>query len=176
MAVETEAAARSQPVSIAPRDILARLTSLKSMDAGEMKALWRRLNDHEPPPFNKRYLESRLAWRIQELAFGGLKPETVRRLEKLGEQLDGGREAVRKKSVNDRPVAGTRLLREWRGNEYTVTVLTDAFEWEGRPYTSLSAVARAITGTNWNGQVFFGLKRPTHGAQDKGPVHASARS
>ena len=56
------------------------------------------------------------------------------------------------------PIAGTRLLREWQGVEHTVTVLTEGYEWQGRPYRSLSAVARAITGTRWNGLVFFGLK------------------
>ena len=57
-----------------------------------------------------------------------------------------------------RPIAGTRLVRHWQGVEHTVTVMNDGFEFEGRPYTSLSAIARAITGTRWNGLVFFGLK------------------
>ena len=57
-----------------------------------------------------------------------------------------------------RPVAGTRLVREYQGVEHTVTVLADGYEWQGRPYRSLSAIARAITGTRWNGLVFFGLK------------------
>ena len=56
------------------------------------------------------------------------------------------------------PIAGTRLLREWQGVEHTVTVLAEGYEWQGRPYRSLSAIARAITGTRWNGLVFFGLK------------------
>jgi hypothetical protein len=54
------------------------------------------------------------------------------------------------------PVVGTQLIREWRGVEHKVTVLADGFEWEGRRYNSLSAVARAITGTRWNGLTFFG--------------------
>ena len=56
------------------------------------------------------------------------------------------------------PIAGTRLIREWQGVEHVVTVTADGFEWQGRPYKSLSAIARAITGTRWNGWVFFGLK------------------
>ncbi len=67
----------------------------------------------------------------------------------------------------DKPVAGTRLVREHQGVEHIVTVLQDGYEWQGRPYKSLSAVARAITGTRWNGWAFFGLKR--HSA---GPPHA----
>jgi hypothetical protein len=139
--------------------IPARLAALKTMPAPDLKKQWRELFDSEPPPFNRRYLESRLAYRIQELAYGGLKPETVRRLERLGEELDGGDKKKRGiRADRDRPITGTRLLREWQGVEYVVTVTADGFEWKGRPYKSLSAIARAITGTRWNGWVFFGLK------------------
>jgi hypothetical protein len=61
------------------------------------------------------------------------------------------------------PVAGTRLLREWQGVEHTVTVLADGFDYDGRPYKSLSAIARAITGTRWNGWLFFGLRKQGRG-------------
>jgi len=138
--------------------ILARLTALKTTPTPRLKEQWRQLFDSEPPAFNRRYLESRLAYRIQELAYGGLKPETVRRLEKLGEELDGGRVNIRKRPANDRPVSGTRLIRDYQGVEHCVTVRDNDFEYQGRPYKSLSAIARAITGTQWNGLAFFGLK------------------
>ena len=145
--------------------IPARLAALKTTSTPDLKQQWRDLFDSEPPPFNRRYLESRLAYRIQELVYGGLKPETVKRLERLGEGLDGG---DRKKSGIradlDRPITGTRLLREWQGVEHLVTVTADGFDWQGRPYKSLSAIARAITGTRWNGWVFFGLKNHRRGA------------
>jgi hypothetical protein len=139
--------------------IPARLAALKATPTTELKQQWRELFETEPPPFNRRYLESRLAYRIQELAYGGLKPETIRRLEQLGEELDGGDRKKRSVHANrDRPITGTRLLREWQGVEQVVTVTADGFEWQGRPYRSLSAIARAITGTRWNGWTFFGLK------------------
>jgi len=138
--------------------VLGRLAALKTTPTPELKQQWRELFGKEPPPFNRGYIESRLAYRIQELVYGGLKPETVARLEALGEQLDGGNVVVRKTRADDRPIAGTRLIREWQGVEQTVTVLSDGYEWQGRPYKSLSAAARAITGTRWNGLVFFGLK------------------
>ena len=138
--------------------IPARLAALKTMQTPELKAQWRELFDSEPPPFNRRYLESRLAHRIQELAYGGLKPETVRRLEKLGEELDGGDRKKSRVRADAMPIVGTRLIREWQGAEHVVTVTADGYEWQGRPYKSLSAIARAITGTRWNGWVFFGLK------------------
>ena len=133
------------------RTLMSSTTLFFDLEAGDLAI-------GEPPAFNRRYLESRLAYRIQELAYGGLKPETIRRLEALGEQLDGGKIAVRKTRADERPIAGTRLIREWQGVEHTVTVMNDGYEWQGRPYKSLSAIARAIAGSRWNGWVFFGLK------------------
>jgi hypothetical protein len=142
-----------------PDPIPARVAALKTTPTLDLKQQWRELFDSEPPPFNRRYLESRLAYRIQELAYGGLKPETIRRLERLGEELDGGDKRKRGIRVDlDRPITGTRLLREWQGVEQIVTVTAVGYEWRGRPYKSLSAIARAITGTRWNGWTFFGLK------------------
>ena len=138
--------------------VLARLAALKTTPTPKLKEQWRQLFEGEPPAFNRRYLESRLAYRIQELAYGGLKPDTVRRLEKLGEELDGGRVDVRKRPANDRPISGTRLIRDYQGVEHCVTVRDNDFEYQGRPYKSLSAIARAITGTQWNGLTFFGLR------------------
>jgi len=136
--------------------ILARLAALKTATTPELREQWRSLFDSEPPRYNRRFLESRLAYRVQELAYGGLKPETIERLEALGEQLASGKRPTFRDE--HRPIAGTRLIREWQGVEHCVTVRDDDFEYQGRPYKSLSAVARAITGTRWNGWVFFGLK------------------
>lgn len=138
--------------------IPARLAALKTTPTLDLKKQWRDLFTTEPPPFNRQYLVSRLAYRIQELAYGGLKPETIRRLEKLGEELDGGDRKKSRIRADQMPIVGTRLIREYQGVEYVVTVTRDGFEWQGRPYQSLSSIARAITGTRWNGWVFFGLK------------------
>jgi hypothetical protein len=138
--------------------VLARLAALKTTPMPALKQQWRDLFDKEPPPYNRAFLKSRLAYRVQELAYGGLKQETIARLEALGEELDGGNIVKRRTRVDERPIAGTRLIREWQGVERCVTVRNEDFEFEGRPYKSLSAIARAITGTRWNGWVFFGLK------------------
>ena len=138
--------------------VLSRLAALKTTPTPDLRTMWRDLFDSEAPRYNRRFMESRLAYRIQELEYGGLKPATVARLEALGEQLDGGKIDVRRQRADDRPIAGTRLIREYQGIEHSVTVLADGFEYQGRPYRSLSAIARAITGTRWNGWTFFGLK------------------
>ena len=144
--------------AIPPADVLGRLAALKSASTPELKQQWRTLFGTEPPPYNRAFLQSRLAYRVQELAYGGLKPQTIARLEALGERLDGGNITVRRIRGDDKPIVGTRLVREYQGVEHHVTVLNDGFEYEGRPYQSLSAIARYITGTRWNGLLFFGLR------------------
>ena len=124
--------------------VLARLAALKTTPTPELRRQWRDLFESEPPRYNRRFLEVRIGYRLQELAYGGLRPETVKRLETLGEQLDGGDISVRRRRGNDRPITGTRLVREWQGVEHTVTVLADGYEWQGRPFKSLSAAARAM--------------------------------
>ena len=138
--------------------VLARVLALKTIPTPQLKQLWRDLFGKEPPPYNRRFLENRLAYRLQELAYGGLKASTVKRLEELGEQLDGGKKRVRSRRADDRPIAGTRLIREWQGTPYEVIVQPDHFEFQGKRYQSLSSIARAITGTIWNGWAFFGLR------------------
>jgi hypothetical protein len=119
--------------------------------------MWREMFLTEPPPFNRRFLETRLAYRIQELALGGLRRETIKRLEKLGEQLDGGKPDVRRRRIDGRPLAGTRLIREWDGQRHEVVVHVDDFEYAGQRYKSISRIAMVITGTNRNGWKFFGM-------------------
>ena len=151
--------ASQQTVAAIPHaDVLGRLAALKTTTTPDLKQQWRELFAAEPPPYNRRFLETRLAYRVQELAYGGLKPETIRRLEELGEQLDGGNPILRRIRGDDMPIVGTRLVREYQGVDHSVTVLADGFEYQGRPYQSLSAIARAITATRWNGWLFFGLK------------------
>src|SRR5579864_8219260 len=137
--------------------VLAQLAALKTAPIGALKQKWRDLFDREPPPYNRRFLENRLAYRIQELAFGGLSEETVERLDALADELEG-KTPRRRTTLGSLPIAGTRLIRGWKGVEHCVTVRHEGFEYQGRPYQSLSAIARHITGTRWNGFVFFGLK------------------
>ena len=145
--------------AIPKSDVPGRLAALKTATTPDLKQQWRELFAAEPPPYNRRFLESRLSYRVQELAYGGLKPETLARLEALGEQIDGKNITLRRIRKDQRPITGTRLIREYRGVEHLVTVTRDGFDWQGRPYQSLSAIARAITGTRWNGWLFFGLRK-----------------
>ena len=137
--------------------LVARVAALKTSATPDLKQMWREMFLTEPPPFNRRFLETRLAYRIQELALGGLRRETIKRLEKLGEQLDGGKPDVRRRRTDGRPLAGTRLIREWDGQRHEVVVHVDDFEYAGQRYKSISRIAMVITGTNRNGWTFFGM-------------------
>jgi Protein of unknown function (DUF2924) len=124
--------------NIPPTQVLSRLAALQAAPTAMLKDQWRELFGKEPPPWNRAYIQSRLAYRIQELA--------------------GGNVVLRRIRADSRPLPGTRLIREWQGVQHVVTVRMNDFEFEGRPYQSLSAIARYITGTRWNGWTFFGLR------------------
>jgi hypothetical protein len=138
--------------------VVAQLAALRKMSVVELKQRWEMLFGTPAPNNSRSYLEVRLGNRIQELMLGGLSRDTRRVLDLLVKELEG--KNARKAIMTDprKPIPGTRLLREWDGAEHSVTVLRDGFDWQGRKFKSLSAVARAITGTQWNGYRFFGLR------------------
>src|SRR5438094_9117932 len=109
--------------------VLARIAALKLKAIPDLKRKWRELFDTEPPLYNRRFLESRLAYRIQELAYGGLKLETIERLQALAKQLDGGDPQKRRLKADSKPLSGTRLIREWQGVEHCVTVRHKDYEY-----------------------------------------------
>jgi hypothetical protein len=133
------------------------------MSVNELKTEWQALFDAPAPNNSRTFLESRLAYRIQELTYGGPDKQTRRLLDLLADEVEGT--LTRKAQIADprNPVVGTKLIREWDGIAHTVTVLKEGFEWGGQRYKSLSAVARAITGTRWNGYRFFGLRERKRG-------------
>jgi Protein of unknown function (DUF2924) len=135
--------------------VLAQIAALKTRSTSELRAIWKELFAREAPVLGRRYLEDRLAYRLQELRFGGLSDRARRKLDALVDQLEP--KAARRRDPG-RPIAGTQLKREWKGIEHVVTVRERDFEYNGRPYKSLSAVARAIAKSRWNGPLFFGLR------------------
>jgi len=140
----------------ADRALAEELAALPNMPLDHLKRRWRDLYGAPPPSRLGRALMVRaIAYRMQEQAFGGLRPVTRRRLARAAEELGAGR-------VPSVPPAtikpGTRLLREWQGVTHEVIVLEDAVQYRGETWASLSAVAREITGTRWSGPLFFGLK------------------
>jgi len=142
------------------KTVLKQLTELPSLPFPALKARWRSLYGTEPPAYKREHMVRRLAYRIQELAYGGLADETKAALEQIAEDDERQRQAgPAKKKATTSLVRGTRLIREWDGRRHEVTVADGGFDYNGRRYKSLSAVAKAITGTHWSGPLFFGLSK-----------------
>ncbi len=137
-------------------NVLAEITRLESLDQAALKERWRELYGAEPPAYRRGFLVRGLAHRIQELAFGGLGQDTRRRLVEAAENPDV---EPSQRAPGEGMINGTELIREWQGVEHHVVAADGGFEWQGRKYKSLSAVARAITGTRWSGPLFFGLRK-----------------
>jgi hypothetical protein len=136
-------------------NVLAQIVALKEKSAAELRIMWTELFDREPPVLGRRYLEDRLSYQLQVLHHGGLSDRARRKLDPLVDQFEP--KAARRRDPG-RPIAGTRLVREWKGIEHVVTVREHDFEYNGRPYKSLSAIVREIAGSRWNGWLFFGLR------------------
>jgi hypothetical protein len=137
------------------REALARLPELA---LSELRQQWRALYKSEASPHLSRELLLRaVAYRMQEIVFGGLRPEHQRQLRQFAQQFKETGEIRRR--ARPELKSGTRLVREWQGRTYEVLVLDEGFSWQGTHYPSLSAVARKITGTPWSGPLFFGLKQ-----------------
>lgn len=102
-----------------------------------------------------------VAYQMQVAAYGGLSAATRRRLREIAMAVRNGDRNGVLGGAQIKP--GTQLIRQWQKTTHTVMVLDDGFALDGRTYKSLSAVAKTITGTNWNGYAFFGIKRAARG-------------
>ena len=142
--------------------VLRQMALLQSMSLEQLREKWLDLYGEEPPQYKKQFLIKRLAYRIQELFYGGLSEQAKVRLQQAAKEdpvATVNRRIPEERKSNEAILPGTRLVRVWNDRRYEVTVLADGYEFEGRTFRSLSAVAREITGTRWNGKVFFGLKK-----------------
>ena len=177
------------------KGVTTELAAIEEMTVSELHEKWFDVFGEASRSRNRRYLIKRLAYRLQEIAEGGLDAESLARIEELAATTpvrqrraprrkkvtvtaraetqpaettaDAGEETLAKKPAKPRdprlPPAGTVLTRAFSGIDHAVTVRDDGFEYAGDNYRSLSGVARAITGTSWNGWTFFNL-----GAKKKG--------
>lgn len=163
--------------------IEAEIHRLQSMKVRALRDRWREEYGEEPRSYNRQFLWRRLAWRIQERAHGGLSERARKRAQELAREEDirirppkgfPGAVLGQASSKKPRPLKGRRdprlpppgavLRREYGDNLILVQVLADGFEYEGKVFKSLTAVARTVTGCHWNGYHFFGL----NGAGGKG--------
>ena len=143
---------------------LRQLAALDKMSFAELKRKRKEMFGSDAPGYNRTFLIKRLSYRIQEEAYGGVSEDTRARLDQVLDAA-GYDEIARPSQVQsatvdgDRMVPGTTLVRFWKEQRHVVTVLEKGFEYRGKPYRSLSAIAKAISGTKWNGPAFFGLRK-----------------
>ena len=137
-------------------DIAIQMSALQHMNMHEIWALWDSYFPNRPAHPNRMHLESRLKYKLQERVLGGLPPNIIEMLADHGEKFSKIKSGHRAKHD---ALPGTILHRIFDGEQYTVLVLADGrYEFEGKTYKSLSSIAKLITGTQWSGPVFFGLK------------------
>ena len=130
-------------------EVVKQVMALKNLSLSELDKLWAKMFD-APPAFRvKPYMIPKLAYKIQELAYGGLDAESEKKLKYEANRLD--------KNKKYSPMVGTKIVKEYKGKTIEVTVVEEGFSYEGVIYKSLSAVAQKVTGTKWNGLKFFNI-------------------
>ena len=162
-------ARKDRPATV---DLTGQLTALRKMTVGQLREKYREVFGEPTHSRNKDYLRKKVAWRIQELAEGGLSDRAKARIKELGAGVpvrwrssgNGGAAAATAETTMTGgrdprlPEPGTVITRAYKDTEHRITVLEDGFEYQGERFPSLSKIAREITGTNWNGFLFFGLQ------------------
>lgn len=144
--------------------VLRQINELSTLNMEQLRMRWKILYGTEPASYNKDFLMKRLAYRVQEIYFGGLSSQTKETMNKVLNDYGFDKLAAKPTKKPDRtnkegiPVAGTKLIREWNGIRHEVIISKNGFQYNGKLYRSLSSIAREITGTQWNGPAFFGLR------------------
>jgi hypothetical protein len=143
--------------AIADQRVSSLLAELTTLGVPALRSEWRRLFRREPPRLSRDQMIRVIAYRIQEIAFGGLPIVVERRLAKLTDAFESQGRIIAPQSPKVKP--GSRLVREWRGRTHVVSVVDGGFECGGKTFASLTAIAFEITGAHWSGPRFFGLTR-----------------
>lgn len=133
------------------------LAALGAMSSAQLRDEWRSVFREVAPAVSPELLARGIAYRLQERRHGGLSQAAKRELKRLVRELARNGEITAGSEVQLKP--GTRLARDWGGRTHHVLVMNNGFAFEDRHFTSLTKIANAITGTNWSGPRFFGLKR-----------------
>jgi len=162
---QSEAAAKTEAgPGNAPGGLSGRLSKLQQLNSRDLRTEWRRLLRSNPPSLSRDLLVRAIAYRLQELAHGGLPKVTARRLATLAAEF--GRDGQISADARPQIKPGARLIREWRGRTHIVTVTEEGFTYGGSTYPSLTRIAQEITGAHWSGPRFFGLVRRPAESED----------
>jgi hypothetical protein len=140
------------------KDLELEISRLRGLELPDLRAVWEKHHGAIVPRTLRREMLIRsILWQIQAKTFGGLKPAIRKYLLEVANATHSKTSVAPAPPIRIRP--GTKLIRVWQNRTHTVTALDEGFEWQGKRYRSLSRIARSITGTRWNGLIFFGVKR-----------------
>jgi Protein of unknown function (DUF2924) len=142
------------------RDRLSQqIATLPSLNKVQLLAIWAENFSKDPPPnLRKELIVPLLAYRMQEREFGGLSLGARHRLREVAASLKTAKPSQER--ADSAPQTGTRLLRMWHGEMHEVIAGGNGYLYRGQTYSSLSKIAREITGTRWSGPLFFGVRKP----------------
>jgi hypothetical protein len=142
-------------------DLKLEVEDLNRLSRAKLRVLWaQELGDKPPPSLGRDVLALAIAYARQERLYGGLTRPVAKELDRLLDRVlrDDGAPNKHQAPTTPLPRTGTVLVREWQGTTHHVTIVNDGFVWNGKTHRSLSSIARAITGTKWNGPRFFGMR------------------
>ncbi len=135
--------------------IVKQIIELQNKSIKELDELWHKLFDHPPAVCSKAHMIGKLAYKIQELAYGGVDEQTEAKIRAAERDVNRPKKTLVKKYI---PMIGTKIMKNYKGKTHEILVVNDGFAYEGAVYGSLSAIAQKITGTKWNGLKFFNIK------------------
>lgn len=131
---------------------------MEAKELSNLKAQWREIFNQDPPfKASRDFMQGHIAWTQQAKEHGGIKRKANNQMKQMMQQMRGGAEPTPDTSLIIKP--GTKLIREYQGEKHEVITIAEGFRYKGKAFNSLSSIAREITGTRWNGKVFFGVKK-----------------
>lgn len=137
--------------------LIKQVVTLQKMKTADLEKMWGRFYDHPPEIASRQHVTAKIAYKLQELAYGGVDETTVAKIKACAKKIQTPLDKA-KKTKKYKPMVGSKLVKEYNGALLEVLVVQDGFAYNGEVFKSLSAVAKKVTGTNWNGLRFFGVK------------------
>ncbi|MDR2067686.1 MAG: DUF2924 domain-containing protein [Holosporaceae bacterium] len=135
-------------------NLLKQIMSLQGKKTAELRELWNKTFDYQPEISSREYMISKLAWRMQELIYGGIDADIQKKIEEAAKKIKAPKNP---QSGKFNPMVGTRIVKEYKGKTIEILVVNDGFAYAGEIHKSLSSITTKITGTKWNGLKFFGV-------------------
>lgn len=137
--------------------VIKQVVALQNLKTTELKKMWNRFFNNPPEVDSRQYMTANIAYKLQELAYGGVDEATENKIKSYAKKVQTPLDKS-KKAKKYKPMIGSKIVKDYNGTLLEVLVVQEGFAYNGEVFKSLSAVAKKITGTNWNGLRFFGVK------------------